>query len=389
MARLNPPSHLHHPLHLDEQFLPRLVPFARIGQPRSFVAVTQQVVGHQFLVDLGELLLREAELLGRHVSHRFQLLAELGQAGIQFGMAEAMPLTPRQVEQVGDLLGVDAKHRRVLHPVGPGHHAEHPFRRRHGADRQVGRGTLRCLRRFGHLHARAVAEQLERVAGHGVERLDAALVQHGQRCRGTPVMAPRACRPLIGGHQAEQAHDSQREQRKDQISCRCRRATFHAAGRRHPIAGPTDRPPLVAARLRLVVVLGLGPGPAAVVAIGKPEERAAEVGEHAPEGEHAGDVGDQPAGILHDLEAGHLAALTVGEIHLGILALVEGLAAVSHRVVHPDAAILLCLRGDVGERHVGGEVARRFAGAVVDPPHVGEGDGVGLVLPAIPQLQPV
>ena len=78
---------------------------------------------------------------------------------------------------------------------------------------------------------------------------------------------------------------------------------------------------------------------------GKPHERAAEVDEHAPEGENARDVGDQPAGILDHLQARHLADLPAPEIDLRILALVEGFATVADRVIHPDAALLFGLAG--------------------------------------------
>ena len=258
MARLDPTRHLHHTLHLAEQFLLRPRSLARIGQPRGFVAIAQQVVRHQLLVDLGEFLLREAELLGRHVPHRFQLLAKLWQAGLQFGMAEAMALATGQIEQVGDLLGVDAKHRRVLHPVGSSHHSEHPLRCRNRADGQVGGQvggrTLRGLPRFRHDHARPVAEELQRVSRHGVERLDAALVQHGQGRGGTPVMAPLARRSIVGGHQAEQSHDRQRDERHDQIRGRRRRSPDRNAVRRCPFPGTEGRPPLIAALRRLAVV---------------------------------------------------------------------------------------------------------------------------------------
>ena len=231
-------------------------------------------------------------------------------------MAVAVPLSSREIEQVGDLLGVDAEHRRVFHPVGPGHHAKHPFRRRHRADGQVGGHTLRGLLRLRHLHARPVAEELQRVACHRVERLDAALVQRGQCRGGMPVMAPLACRSIVGGHQTEQSHNRQRDERHDQLRGRRRRAVARGAGRRRPFPSAEGCPPLIAALHRLAVVRWASRSQAAVVAVGKPEKRAAKVGEHAPQGEHAGDVGDQPAGILDNLQTGHLATLAVGKIDL-------------------------------------------------------------------------
>jgi hypothetical protein len=129
-------------------------------------------------------------------------------------------------------------------------------------------------------------------------------------------MAPLARRSIVGGHQAEQSHDCQREQRHDQIRGRRCGAVPHAAGRRHPFPCPKGRPPLIAALRRLAVVRWASPGQATVVAVCKPQKRAAKVGEHTPQGEHAGDVGDQPAGILDDLQTGHLATLAVGKIDL-------------------------------------------------------------------------
>ena len=226
--------------------------------------------------------MREGELFRWNVPHRFQLLAELRQASLQLGMAESMTLPAGQIEQVGYFLGVDAEHRRVLHPVGSGHHAEHPLRRRHRAAGQVGGRTLRGLPRLRHDHARAVAKQLQRVAGHGVERLDAALVQHRDRPSGTPVVPPLGLRPLVCRQQAEQSHERQRDQRHDQIGDRGRGVVAVVARLRHPISGPAGGPPLVAARRGLTVVRFVPGGQAPVVAVGKPQERAAEVGEHAP-----------------------------------------------------------------------------------------------------------
>ena len=129
-------------------------------------------------------------------------------------------------------------------------------------------------------------------------------------------MAPFASRSIVCGHQAEQSDDRQREQRHDQIGGRHCRTADGNAGRRHPFPCPEGRPPLIAAHHWLAVILFASPGQTAVVAVGKPQKRAAEVGEHAPQGEHAGDVGDQPAGILDDLQTGHLATLAVGKIDL-------------------------------------------------------------------------
>ena len=110
--------------------------------------------------------------------------------------------------------------------------------------------------------------------------------------------------------------------------------------------------------------------------------------QHAPKGQHAGHVGDQPAGVFHDLQARHLANLPVAEVDGGILALIEGFSPVADRVVHPDAALLLGLRRAVGEGHVRRIVAGRLAGRVVDPPHVVEPHAVGLQGPAKPQGEP-
>ena len=321
-----------------------------------------------------------------------------------------MALSPREIEQVGDLLGVDPEHRSVLHPVGSSHHAQHPLRCRHRARRQIDgrslRSLLRGLARLRHDHACPVAEQLQRVAGHRVERLDPSFVQDRQRCGGTPVTSISPCRSVIGGHQTEESHEPEGQEWHDKIGCCRGGADACSAGRRQPISGPAVSPPLVAAGARAAARCTRCEGRIAIgsarikigsrcqaslqtpiVAVRKPQEGAAEVGEHAPEGEDTGDVGDQPTGIFNHLQAGHFAPCAVGELHLRILALVEGFAAVPHRIVHPDAAVLLRLCGGVGERHVGGVVTGRLAGTVVNPPDVGERDGVGLVFPAIPQLQ--
>lgn len=68
--------------------------------------------------------------------------------------------------------------------------------------------------------------------------------------------------------------------------------------------------------------------------------------------------------------------------------MIEGFALVSHRVVHPDAARLLCLGLGIAEGHERRIVAGRVAGGVVDPANIIKRDAVGLVLPPEPQLQP-
>ena len=94
-----------------------------------------------------------------------------------------MPLATREVEQVEHLHGVDAEYRSMVGPVGRRHVGQQPLRGGNAALRTAGR----CV--IWHDHARAVAQQLQRVAGDAVEWLDAALVHYRECTR---------CRPMCG-----------------------------------------------------------------------------------------------------------------------------------------------------------------------------------------------
>ena len=110
--------------------------------------------------------------------------------------------------------------------------------------------------------------------------------------------------------------------------------------------------------------------------------------EHAPEGKHAGDIGNQPASIFDNLQTSHLADFSATEINLGILALVERFAAIPNRIVHPDAALLFCLGHRVGEGHIRGIVTRCVARGVIKFANIVERYGIWFVFPTKPQLQP-
>ena len=175
------PRPLHEPTDLIEDRLAGLVSGAgRPGHFRRVVGEADEVVGHQFLVDLSELLLHEGPLFWRDLPQRLHLLAERRPTAFKFRGGIAMALTAIEVEQVEHLEGVDAKHGGPRHPIAARHHREQPLRCRD------------CAARFGggvgwHHHARAVAEQLQHGASDAVEWLDAALVHHRNPAGRLPV----------------------------------------------------------------------------------------------------------------------------------------------------------------------------------------------------------
>jgi hypothetical protein len=102
----------------------------------------------------------------------------------------------------------------------------------------------------------------------------------------------------------------------------------------------------------------------------------AELEQHPHRHQHAGDVGNHPPGVGHDLQSGRF--LTCDRV-LHVIGLIEGLSPVTQGIVHPDVAGNR--RPLFGQNHIGGIVLGRVGPDVLVEPHIIELYLVRLVIP--------